>query len=73
MKRPVVGSVVLIKHSGEPQKWTVKRTGDDDNAHLLEIFKTAVMMCKVELNEGGTLLLLDVNGDLIKDHRGGVQ
>jgi hypothetical protein len=70
MTRLIVGSVVLISHCGKPTKWPVKRSGDDDNAYLLEIFRSAVMMCKKELTEGGTLLLLDVDGNMIKEQRG---
>ena len=73
MTRPVIGSVVLISHSGNPTKWSVKRSGDDDNAHLNETFMTAVMMCNKELAEGGTLILLDADGCMIKEQRGCVQ
>ena len=64
-----IGSVLLIEHDGKPTEWTVKKHGTDDMAHLLEIFETATMMCKSELMEGGTLKLLDVNNNLIKERR----
>ena len=70
MSRKVVGSVVLIKHSGEPTVWPVRKTGEDDLAHLLEIFETAISMCSTELLEGGCLKLLDVDNNVIKEHRG---
>ena len=70
MKRPKVGEVILITHEGKPTVWPVKRAGDDDMAHLLEIFETAINMCQYELAQGGTLKLLDVDNNLIKEHRG---
>ena len=70
MSRPQVGSVILVTHSGEPTVWSVKRTGEDDRSHLLEIFETAVMMCQLELLEGGTLRLLDADNNVIKEQRG---
>lgn len=69
-RRPTVGSVILITHEGKPTVWPVKRTGDDDMAHLLEIFETAKAMCRGELLEGGTLKLMDVDNNLIKEQRG---
>ena len=69
-RRPVVGRVILIEHGGTPTVWPVKQTGDDDRAHLLEIFKTAINMCYYELAQGGTLKLLDAQGNVIKEHRG---
>ena len=70
--RQSVGSVILIEHSGKPTVWPVQRTGDDDEANLLEIFETAKMMCTYELAQGGTLKLLDVEGGLVAEHRGRV-
>lgn len=67
--RPTVGSVILIKHDGTPTVWTVQKTGDDDLAHLLEIFETAKNMCHYELVQGGTLKLMDVDNNLIKEQR----
>jgi hypothetical protein len=69
-KRPTVGSVILIKHDGTPTVWPVQKTGDDDMAHLLEIFETARKMCHCELLEGGTLKLMDVDNNLLKELRG---
>ena len=69
VRRPKVGSVVLIKHDGTPTEWTVKRTGNDDGTHLREIFELAKTLCELELKEGGTLKLLDANSVLIEEHR----
>ena len=69
-RRPKVGSVILIRHDGTPTVWPVQQTGDNDMAHLLEIFETAVNMCQYELAQGGTLKLLDVDNNLIKEQRG---
>ncbi len=70
MRRKVVGSVILIKHSGEPTVWPVRQTGSDDLAHLHEIFETAVKMCSTELMEGGCLKLLDADSNVIREQRG---
>ena len=67
-KRPNVGTVILIAHDGKPSVWPVQKTGEDDLAHLLEIFETAKSMCQTELMEGGTLKLLDAENNLIKAH-----
>ena len=69
-RRPKVGSVILIKHDGAPTVWPVQQTGEDDMAHLLEIFETAISMCQYELAQGGTLKLMDVDNNLIKEQRG---
>ena len=69
-KRPKVGEVILIKHDGTPTVWPIQKTGDDDRAHLLEIFETAKGMCHYELVQGGTLKLLDVDNNLIAEQRG---
>jgi len=72
MGRKVIGSVILVKHSGEPTVWPVRQTGDDNVAHLHEIFKTAIAMCSTELLEGGSLKLLDADNNVIKEQRGAV-
>ena len=69
-RRQTVGTVILIAHDGKPTVWPVQKTGDDDLAHLLEIFETARMMCRSELLEGGTLKLMDAQNNLIKECRG---
>ena len=69
-KRPVIGNVILIEHDGRPTVWPVKRSGDDDMTHLLEIFETAKSMCFSELRLGGTLKLMDVDNNIIKECRG---
>ena len=69
MGSTIIGSVILIEHSGKPTEWPVRRSGSDDMAHLLEIFETATMMCKSELLEGGTLKLFDTKNNLIKERR----
>ena len=71
MKRATVGSVLLIEHSGKPTEWTVQKTGDDDMAHLLEIFETAKVMCNYEILMGGRLKLFSSCGDLIKEYSRG--
>ena len=68
-KQPVIGNVILIEHDGRPTVWPVKRSGDDDMAHLLEIFETAKNMCFSELSLGGTLKLMDADNNLIKECR----
>jgi len=68
--RPTIGTVILIAHDGKPTVWPVKQSGDNDLAHLLEVFETAVAMCKTELLEGGTLKLMDAGNNLIKECRG---
>ena len=70
MKRPKVGSVILITHDGTPTVWPVEKTGNDDRAHLIEIFETAINMCSYELAQGGTLKLMDADNNLIAEHRG---
>jgi|TARA_E500000331_G_scaffold216891_1_gene207860 hypothetical protein len=68
-RREIIGSVLLIEHSGKPTEWSVRRSGSDDMAHLLEIFETATMMCKSELMEGGTIKLFDADDNLVKERR----
>ena len=66
-KRPVVGEVLLIEHDGRPTMWPVNQTGDDDRAHLFEIFETAKKMCVYELSLEGRLKLIDVNGEVLAE------
>ena len=66
----IIGEVILVNHEGRPTVWTVQRSGDDDRAHLLEIFETAISMCQYELAQGGTLKLIDADKNLIAEHRG---
>ncbi len=68
--RKTIGTVILVEHSGRPTVWPVKRSGQDDRAHLLEIFETAKSMCRTEVAEGGTLKLMDAENNLIDEWRG---
>jgi hypothetical protein len=68
--RPVVGRVILIEHSGKPTEWTVRQSGDDNTAHLHEIFETAKTMCAYELALGGTLKLIDKDNVQLDEQRG---
>ena len=71
MIRRTIGTVRLIHHGGNPVKeWTVKRSGDDDTSHLVELFNLAVNLCDKEISDGGTLCAFDEKGNKILEARG---
>jgi hypothetical protein len=70
MKRYVAGRVVLVKHDGSSQEWTIQNSGDDDMSHITEVFETSKVLCRQELSEGGTLYLYNGDRKLLREVRG---
>jgi len=72
MRKKQIGSIILIEHSGKPTVWPVQEAESDDMTHMIETFESSKRMCTYELAQGGTLKLLDGQGNLIREHRGRV-